>query len=41
MNPDAELQELYDLIESQRERLGLYAEILLGLGFDPDDLLDA
>ena len=39
MNDD-ELQELYDTIERQREKLDVFVEILLSLGYDPDDLLD-
>lgn len=34
------LQELYDTIESQRERLDVFTEVLLGLGFDPLELLE-
>jgi hypothetical protein len=38
---DASREDLLALIEEQRERVGLYAETLLGIGFDPIDLLEA
>ena len=37
---DDELQELYDTIERQREKLDTFTEILLADGYDPVDLLD-
>jgi hypothetical protein len=38
---DANREELLEVIEEQGERLGLYASVLLGLGFDPADLMGA
>jgi hypothetical protein len=36
---DEGTQALHDIIESQKERLALFVDILLEQGFDPEDLL--
>jgi hypothetical protein len=33
--------DLLEVIESQRQRLAFYADVLLSLGFDPYELMDA
>lgn len=38
---DAGREELLDLIEEQRRRLGFYADVLLSLGFEADELMGA
>lgn len=38
---DASREELLDVIEAQRQRIGFYNDTLLGLGFDPLELLEA
>ena len=38
---DYSLQELYDMIERQREKLVFFTEILLAEGYDPLELLEA
>ena len=37
---DEYVQELQDTIARRREKIDLFAEVLLGLGFDPVDLLE-